>query len=49
MVHANRGGIAPPLPRPVVKVITNADGSSCEEEKEIDLVKALTLFIVDTL
>lgn len=37
------------LDRPVVKVVTNADGSSCEEEKEIDLVKALTLFIVDTL
>lgn len=36
------------LERPVIKVTGMADGSNCEE-KEVDLLKALTLFIVDTL
>lgn len=36
------------LERPVIKVTGMADGSTCEE-KEVDLLKALTLFIVDTL
>lgn len=36
------------LERPVIKVTGRTDGGSVEE-KEVDLVKALTLFIVDTL
>lgn len=36
------------LERPVIKVTHNADGSECEP-REVDLLKVLTLFIVDTL
>jgi putative nucleotidyltransferase with HDIG domain len=36
------------LERPVIRVTKAADGSPCEE-KEVDLLKALTVFIIDTL
>ncbi len=36
------------LDRPVIKVTGMADGSTCEE-REVDLLKALTVFIEDTL
>jgi HD-GYP domain-containing protein (c-di-GMP phosphodiesterase class II) len=36
------------MDRPVIRVTELSDGTACEE-KEVDLLKALTLFIVDTL
>ena len=35
--------------RPVIKMLTHADGSEYNPQTEIDLLKKLTLFVVDTL
>ena len=37
------------IDRPVIKICIHSDGSPYEEPKELDLLKVLTVFIVDTL
>lgn len=37
------------IDRPVIRICIHSDGSPYEEPKELDLLKVLTVFIVDTL
>ncbi len=37
------------IDRPVISISVHSDGSLYDEPKELDLLKVLTVFIVDTL